>query len=142
MLCVGVAVIIEEGESRVELSEQDGIHIHSWKGAPTLGVVDRYYAALGAIVDRGQPFVLLTETEGAGVPNAQVRKRIGEQQIALEPRMRPLSPGSVVVVKSTLLRGALTALSWIAPTLSEMVYAETLERGLELAREIQRASGR
>jgi len=129
-------VVIEEQGARIEMREQNGVHVHAWSGRPTVKAAERYYAALGAIVDRSRPFVLLTETAGANVPSAQVRQRIGELQAELEPRMRPFSIGNVVVVRNTLLRGALTALTWLAPSLSEIVYADSLEEGLRVADEM------
>ncbi|MFK7988262.1 MAG: hypothetical protein AB8I08_19735, partial [Sandaracinaceae bacterium] len=89
---------------------------------------------LETIVERGERLVIVTETSQAGVPGADVRARIGVRQNALEPRLRPLSQGNVVVVQDTLLRGALTALTWIIPSLADIEYVETLDEAMTRAR--------
>ena len=125
--------VVRDGESWVELTVRSGVHVHAWHGKPTLPVVEGYYRELANIVAEGKEMVLLTDTTHAGVPSAQVRKCIGDLQTALEPRLRPLAIGNVVVVQSSLIRGVLTALKWLVPSLEEVTYAGTLEEGLQVA---------
>lgn len=130
--------IVEDGGARVELDEVEGIQVHTWIGRASIRTIDAYYDELEAIVNRGVPYVLITDASRAGVPGADVRAQIGVRHKALEPRMQPLNLGNVVVVQSPLLRGALTALTWIIPSLTDIEYAATLDEAMHIARGMQR----
>ncbi len=73
-------------------------------------------AGYDALFARGERYALITYTpDGGALPSARDRKRIADW--AESPRVRDLSKklcvGSATVVQNALMRGALTAITWL-----------------------------
>jgi hypothetical protein len=66
-------------------------------------------------------------------PNAGERKLIAECSNGLAPWEIALCVMSVVVIPNGLMRGALTALSWLIPNMAPLDSAATSDRAIELA---------
>ena len=59
------------------------------------------------------------------MPDATVRRFVAEQQAEVEALYGHLVIGSAVVVGSSVVRGALTAINWIKPTRVPQVFTTT-----------------
>lgn len=68
------------------------------------------------LLARREPYVTLTDcTAIAEIPSPTVRKRIGEWNKRIEADIRRYNVATAIVMSNALVRGALTALHWIAP---------------------------
>ena len=113
------------------------IVITDWVGVPTTQLVDRYfeiYVALLQDIDRvGGRCVLITTADRAGRPPADVRKRIGDRTIEHRELISRLVVGNAVVSSNPLIRGAMTAISWMDPSMS-VPFLSSLDEGFAYAR--------
>lgn len=78
--------------------------------------LERFMAIHDGLLARQQPYVTLTDcTAIAEIPNAAVRRRIGEWNKKIEADIRRYNIATAIVISNGLVRGALTALQWLAP---------------------------
>lgn len=93
-----------------------------------LAVVDRFSARYGRILARKLPFVTLSDaSQVTSRPDALVRKRIAEWSRDIQPQLVELSKGDARVVKSALIRGAMTAVGWLHQHPVEQKWFTTVE---------------
>ena len=84
------------------------------------------FDVLRAAGKRGTKHVTMTDSSTVrSMPNATVRRFVAEQQAEVEALYGHLSIGSAVVVGSSVVRGALTAISWITPTKVPQIFTTT-----------------
>ena len=75
---------------------------------------------------RGKQHVTMTDSSTVrSMPDATVRRFVAEQQAEVEALYGHLVIGSAVVVGSSVVRGALTAINWIKPTRVPQVFTTT-----------------
>ena len=75
---------------------------------------------------RGKHHVTMTDSSTVrAMPDATVRRFVAEQQAEVEALYGHLVIGSAVVVGSSVVRGALTAINWIKPTRVPQVFTTT-----------------
>jgi hypothetical protein len=121
------AIIIDEGPHPVIVT--------TWFGEATVPIVDEYYGWLGPRMAKarasGERLVLLNDTFAVERPTPMVRKRLADKTSAQNKEDGKAMIGSVVVVENVLIRGAVTALGWILPSLSESDFVGTLEEGID-----------
>jgi hypothetical protein len=90
-----------------------------------------YYKSL---CSRRIKFVAVSDVRAAKeMPDARTRKEFGEQAARFEAQSRLWSRGSVVVVGSELIRGALTAIQWIARPATPMTYFSDMGAAIDWA---------
>lgn len=78
--------------------------------------LDAYFAAFTALHAREKPFIHINDISLAeNMSKAGMRKKAGDFMAAERERSARLCRGAVQVAPSAALRGALTAISWIAP---------------------------
>lgn len=80
---------------------------------------------------RGTRHVTMTDSSTVkAMPDATVRRYVAEQQADVEAQYGHLVIGSAVVVSSSVVRGALTAINWIKPTKVAQVFTTTRTEAL------------
>ena len=130
---------LHEGQAGVVL---DGSHypvlLTDWIGVPSEALVQRYFAAYIAMLEQiartGGHAVLITTTEQAGRPPANVRKLIADLTSEHRELINRVVVGNAVVLNNPLIRGAMTAMSWLDPSL-RVPYLANLREGMAYARE-------
>ncbi len=76
--------------------------------------LEEFFAAYERMLARNQPFANVTDVSRVRArPNALVRQRLAEWTRSIEPRVVRLSKGDARVVDNALIRGAMTAISWL-----------------------------
>ncbi|NUO53021.1 MAG: hypothetical protein HOV80_29595 [Polyangiaceae bacterium] len=76
--------------------------------------LEQFFAAYERMLSRNEPFVNVTDVSRVRArPDALVRKRLAEWTRSIEPRVVRLSKGDARVVDNALIRGAMTAISWL-----------------------------
>jgi hypothetical protein len=102
-----------------------------WVGM--FAVYDQAYA-------RNERFVALNDaTKLSSAPTAAVRKRVASLAKAHEPQSKRWMIHSATVVSNPLLRGAMTALNWLAPPVyKQTVHATALEAVNALVTSLER----
>lgn len=83
--------------------------------------------------DKGDKFFVITDTRHSSNASAKQRQLIGDWMKANSASIRRTSLGSVVIVESAIVRGALTAINWIAQPDLQNDYVKSWEQALELA---------
>jgi hypothetical protein len=105
------------------------IIVQTWFGAPSVALVDRYLAWLEGFVSAaragGRRVVLLHDATRAGTPSSEARKRM-----TLASSSSDVIIDRVIVLDSPMVRGAVSALSWISG--SQYRTARSLEEGLDI----------
>lgn len=76
--------------------------------------LEEFFAAYERMLARNEPFANVTDVSRVRErPNAVVRKRLAEWTRSIESRVIRLSKGDARVVDNALIRGAMTAISWL-----------------------------
>lgn len=102
----------------------------SLRGAVTLAVARAMTAALDErVFQRKQPYRLLIDANGMEVPNAEVRRHFVDFSSANSLLVTRLCQGEAYVIPSPLVRGALTAVTWLAPFKHPHRVFATMEEG-------------
>ncbi|MBL8741494.1 MAG: hypothetical protein JNK04_10385 [Myxococcales bacterium] len=77
-------------------------------------MVTKFCARYDRMLDRGRPFANVTDvTLVTERPAATIRKQLAEWSRSNDARMVKLSRGDARVVRSSLIRGAMTAVGWL-----------------------------
>ena len=103
-----------------------------------LDIVDDYF---GGILSRCRPFVSINDLRDVTMVDAQARKRSAEIATKHREAEGKYAMGSVIVVRSVLIRGVWTAIRWLAPPASPEYRASSCVSGAEKVREIFEQSG-
>lgn len=74
-----------------------------------------YLETMSRFVSRGVPYVTLTDARAVPAPSARQRRMASDVIAREEARTKRFVVANAVVVDSALLRGALTAVHWVAP---------------------------
>lgn len=138
--------VLEDGDAAVVMDERSWPLVTStWFGTSTEPLVEQFFRHTDGQLDRanarGEKIVLIADTYGASPPPAKVRRRIAELSSAQGPRSEPLVLVSVTVIQSVLIRGAVTALSWIDPSLSRGKNVASFDAALASALAAMQAAG-
>jgi hypothetical protein len=94
------------------------------------------FKTFDALWRRRERMLSLTDTRKSGNATPKQRQRIGEWLKANADTMERCSLGSVVIVESTLVRGALTAIDWISGSKIRSEYVGTWKHAVDKAKEI------
>ena len=76
---------------------------------------ERMFARYRELHTRGERFYNLNDARRSGVPSAVERAVIGRHTRSIEVPTRNLLIGACTVLDNALIRGALTAIHWLAP---------------------------
>ncbi len=102
---------------------------------------ENMFRQVEALWRRGERFMTITDTRKSGTATARQRTLIGEwmkKNAALTERW---SMGSIIIVESTIVRGALTAIEWVAQPRVKSDYVGNWEQAVEKARGILARNG-
>jgi hypothetical protein len=130
--------IVADGAASVVIDPRGWpIVIATWFGEPTELLVDRYFAAHDVILDRARKarerIVLITDAFATERPSAKARKRITDLTAAQPSDVMALTVASYVVIENPMIRGVVTALSWVNPKMAESQNVATITIALERA---------
>ena len=97
--------------------------------------VEAYFAESERQLERakanGERFVLITDTYPTKPPSAKVRQRIAELSQSQSPKSQPYVLESITIVESALIRGVVTALSWIDPSMARTKNVASYQAALD-----------
>lgn len=107
-------------------------------GAPDAEALTR---AIDARIDAGQHFLVVGDLLHAGAVDAAARRHLGEHRRRTFDRAAPYDLGLVLALRSPVVRGALTAISWISGAFGELTVVDDRARASEAARRVLAARG-
>ena len=117
----------------------------TWAGGQSVEQIDAYFDATATMLDlieaTDEQAVMLTITDQAKRPSALVRRRITDRTAMLADQLARVFVANAVVVNNSVIRGALTAMGWVDPSL-RVPYIQDLPRALRWARGELRSIGR
>jgi hypothetical protein len=102
---------------------------------------DRYLASMTAILERSEKTVTILDARGAIRNPASQRRKQADWLKRYQEQLRQYSLGTVFVITSPFVRGALTAILWLAPLPNEHVVVGTLAEAEGWAEKQLRAAG-
>lgn len=126
---------LEDGVAAIVIDERSWpLWTSTWFGAATESLVDRYFDHASQLLDRARAdrerMALITDTYATRAPSAKVRNRIGTLSRAQSERLGDLVVASFTVIENPLIRGVLTALSWIDPTMARTTNVASYEHAV------------
>ena len=130
-------IVMIDGATSIIIDERTlPIVVTTWFGEATERIIDDYFDWFGARLARARAsrerFVLLTDTYAIERPTPMVRKRLAERTKAQNPAdAKAATIGSVVVIENALVRGAVTALGWILPSLSDSEFVGSIGEAID-----------
>jgi len=132
----GMLVMIDGATSIVIDERTKPVIVTSWFGEATERIIDEYFDWSSSRLARARAarerLVLLNDTFAIERPTPMVRKRLAERTKAQSVEdQRAVVLGSVVVIESALVRGAVTALGWILPSLSESQFVASIDEAID-----------
>ncbi len=133
---------IREGSCTVVLDTQYWpVVVTTWFGEANEAAVRRFFTEHDArVFARAQrertPFVLVSDAAHAERPSAKVRKLLADRTSAQSKDLEDLTLGSIIVVENALIRGAVTAMSWILPRMKDMVVVGDIGTAINRALEM------
>ena len=117
----------------------------TWVGTVTTEMMDVYFEVrapyLRLAEALGRKTVVITDATRQNVPNAVVRKYIGDEAKRIDPTF-PSLLGYAVVVPSRVLRGMVTAIQWVVGEMwVDLRQSPSLEGAYEVTRQMYRDAG-
>ena len=128
----------ESGGARVIVDDRHiPVVIYLWSGATTVELASWHMAEneriCAELVARKQKFVLVSDASASDRPSPAVRKVFAEAVERTPDSHGEFTLGNIVVISSPLMRGAMTALSWVTTKMAKMDTVATMQEGLERA---------
>lgn len=114
----------------------------TWRGRASEQAVTAYFERL-LLLCRGmgrQKFISVVDARAASIPTASVRKLVGERIADLRPMTEPVLLGSVVIVRTAVMRGVLTAIQWAVRGENRVVAVSDFQSAFEVASGVLRRS--
>ena len=125
------------GKSRIE------VDISSWPVVvvtPHGEASDAQYMEMFRTIEglwkRQEKFLTITDTRFSSVGSARQRQLIGDWMKKHEESTNKYSLGSIIIISSALVRGAMTAINWIAQPRIQSIYVGTPEEAYDQARRL------
>lgn len=104
--------------------------------------VEDYIASVEALYDRKQRFATLVETSAtATMPGAAERRRLADWQNATVERIEAYNVFTATVIRSPLIRGAMTAMNWVFRPPNEQIVTGSFEEAFGACVDRLRADG-
>jgi hypothetical protein len=98
-------------------TRHEPIVISTWFGAPNTALVERYFdwlgETLGGFAATKTGYGLINDASDAGRPDPMVRRLLAERGDVVSAESVHLMLGSYTVISNPLVRGVMTALSWV-----------------------------
>ncbi|MCA9608531.1 MAG: hypothetical protein KC619_23160 [Myxococcales bacterium] len=117
----------------------------TWFGDQDVPLVDRFFDEFERLVIEARAaselLILVTDALDAKAPGAVVRRRIMERTNGMPPYYREVQVANYVVLANAMVRGALTAMSWLSRGPWDTEYVATPADAIQRAREVLRARG-
>lgn len=112
--------ILQDEASAIVIDEQSWpIWRSTWFGAATERLVSEYFARMDLVLRRARSqherVVMVTDTYLTEAASARVRQRIGELSRSQTHMAQDLVVASFTIIENPVIRGVVTALSWIDP---------------------------
>ena len=125
------------------------LHTHAWPlfitvmpAAFDLRDVDVYIAEVDALYARRERFATLVDASPlTALPGAHERRRLADWQNATIAQIKRYNAFTATVITSPLMRGAMTAMSWIFTPPNEQVVVATFAEGFRRCIDELRADG-
>jgi hypothetical protein len=99
------------------------------------------FRAIEALWARKEKFLTITDTRRSGAGSARQRQLIGDWMKTHEEQSNLYSMGSIIIVSSAVVRGAMTAINWIAQPKVPSHFVSSPREAAEHARKFLLASG-
>jgi hypothetical protein len=110
------------------------LEVATWHGTT-------HQAMVATQARRAAKAISITDSSHTKAPPAEVRKYWGEQTKNFPAEVKQATLAAIVVIKSPIIRGVMTALSWLNPELRTVEVYDTMELALARAREHLRKDG-
>ena len=128
-----------DGESHLILDDRLApIMVSTWDGPASLANVRRFQdwaeAAAEQATGQGRPAIFVTNVLSAGIPTTEVRKAFSDRVLTTDFR-------NYVIVTSSVVRGAMTAVRWLMGDGFHVTPCKSLDEGLTLAASFAREHG-
>ena len=111
--------------------------ISIWRGRSELENVKWHWAEHNAIIEefvrRGQRFVLVSDASEAERPSPTVRKFFADSSDASPKEWADFTLANYVVFTSAVMRGTLTAISWVSERAARIKTAASVQEAIERA---------
>jgi len=106
------------------------IVIVRWQGTNTDAQMLAYLSTMTSIVQRPEPKVIVYDALTAQIPAPSQRRLQGEWMVTHQASMARWGAGTAFVFSSAVMRGALTAVLWLAPIPNGHFVTSTVEEAL------------
>lgn len=90
---------------------------------------------------KGEKFLSINDTRFSSSGTPRQRQLIGDWMKRSQANIKHYSLGSVVIVDSTIIRGALTAIGWIAQPDIQSIYVKNWEQAVQAVTKLLEAQG-
>lgn len=108
----------------------------TFHGAPGDRDYQHMYEGLERCMRRREPYVVISDLRRiTQVADARRRQEIAEWSKRMEERHGSLGLASIVIVKSALVKGSLTALQWLIGKKDKDIFTTSLSEALQVAKE-------
>ncbi len=98
-------------------------------------------AAFEQVYARGGKMVFIADLGHVKLPSAEGRRRAAEMEAKLFPLTKRHSLGAVNVVRTPVVRGAMTAIRWFARAATDELYVATMAEAVAKAKELLAREG-
>jgi hypothetical protein len=116
--------------------------IVTFRDSPTDAALERMFQVYEECYRRAEPFHIINDgIRVRSAPAPRQRQLIAARAREHEPMSRAWVIGSVTVVPNALLRGIVTAITWLAPPVYPLSVRATMEEALDIAFERLTARG-
>jgi len=137
---------LRDGSSSIVVDEGHWpVVIATWFGEPTEALVEKYFAHTVLQYKRAREgrerFVLITDTYATDRPSPKARKRIADLAAKYRPESKECTLHAITIIESALIRGVVTALSWVQPELAETENVGSFDVAIQRALAALRAAG-
>jgi len=104
-----------------------------WSGEASDSDFDSFFAAQRRLLARRIPYVQIADASTAKVMSSLQRRRTAAFSEETSADAARLCKGTAVVIKNSLVRGAMTAVLWLVKPQYPLVVVATFEEALDLA---------
>lgn len=105
-----------------------------WVGDPTPEDFERFFASQRALLRRGEPYVQVADASRAHVMSSMQRRLVAEFSRETSDDAARLCQGTAVVIANTVVRGALTAVTWLVKLPYPLAIVSTMAEGIAQCR--------
>jgi hypothetical protein len=119
-----------------DIKKLDGVWITTWVGDPLADEVDQFFKEYNEILDEclrlNRKLLIINDFSNAHAPSPMVRKKVAEHFRESSVK-RHVILQSLFVVNNPMVRGAVTAVTWFAPSMKTAAIVPTFEEACRRA---------